>query len=242
MNEYRNYIFDLYGTLVDIRTDEAGRRLWRLSALYYSEHGAGYSASELRSGYLRLCAEEQSKSPDPNYEIELRRVFERLYLEKGVSADERLIADTAVFFRLTSTKKLRLYPWVKPIFKRIKQGGSGIFLLSNAQACFTLPELTALGIADSFDGMTISSDMGVKKPGRGIMEGLIERFGIDPSSCLMVGNDQHTDMEIARVFEMDGLYLQTETSGKYDPDLRAERELLNGDFKNLPGLLGLKKQ
>lgn len=28
MKDYRNYIFDLYGTLVDISVDEADRRLW----------------------------------------------------------------------------------------------------------------------------------------------------------------------------------------------------------------------
>ncbi len=241
MNAYRDYIFDLYGTLVDIRTDESGRRLWELSALYYSEHGAPYSASELRADYLGFCSAEQSKKPDPYYEIELRNVFKRLYSGKGVEADERLIAETAVFFRLTSTKKLRLYPWVNPVFERIRSGGSGIYLLSNAQACFTLPELSALGMGGAFDGIALSSDAGVKKPGRGIMERLINGSGLDPKACLMVGNDQHTDMMIAREFDMDGLYIQTETSGKYDPSLHAKRELLDGDFKKLPALLGLEE-
>lgn len=241
MNEYANYIFDLYGTLVDIKTDESGRRLWQLSALYYSEHGANYSASELRRDYLEYCKEAQGKSPDPFFELELRDVFRRLYYEKGVKADERLISDTAVFFRLTSTKKLRLYPWVKPVFERIRRGGSGIFLLSNAQACFTLPELNALGIGNAFDGIAISSDVGVKKPGRGIMEWLIKTYALDPETCLMVGNDRHTDMRIAKEFGMDGLYIRTETSGEYEPKLRSKRELLDEDFKKLPRLLGLDK-
>ena len=241
MNEYRNYIFDLYGTLVDIRTDESGRRLWQLSALYYSSRGASYSAAELRRAYLSYCAEEQAKSPDPFYEIELRNVFERLYSVKGVSADERLIADTALFFRLSSVKKLRLYPWVKPVFEHIREGGSGIYLLSNAQACFTLPELDALGIGGAFDGMTLSSDAGVRKPGRGIMERLLADHGLDPADCVMVGNDQKADMGIARSFGMDGVFIRTETSGEYDPKLAAERELLDGDFKKLPLLLGLDK-
>ena len=38
------------------------------------------------------------------------------------------------------------------------------FLLSNAQSCFTLDELDALGLADRFDGILLSSDAGMKKP------------------------------------------------------------------------------
>ena len=37
---YKNYIFDLYGTLADIRTDERRRELWVKTALYYTENGA----------------------------------------------------------------------------------------------------------------------------------------------------------------------------------------------------------
>lgn len=239
MNQYADYVFDLYGTLADILTNERGRRLWRLSALYYSEHGARYGAAELHMRYLDLCGEEQAKSPDPLYELELRNVFKRLYLEKGIDPDERLVADTAVFFRLTSTVRLALYPWVAPVFKTIRDGGSRIFLLSNAQACFTEPELTALGLAEAFDGIALSSDAGIKKPHPGIMLKLTEGFGIDPKNCLMVGNDQHADMGIARAFGMDGLFIRTQTSGEYDPKLAVDRELLDGDYNKLPSLLGL---
>ena len=40
---YQNYIFDLYGTLVDIRTDEWQAQLWKKLQLLYNYHGAGYS-------------------------------------------------------------------------------------------------------------------------------------------------------------------------------------------------------
>jgi hypothetical protein len=38
---------------------------------------------------------------------------------------------------------------------------------------------------------------------------------------------------------MDALYLRTETSRPYDPAVRAEYELLDGDFSRLPSLLGI---
>ena len=45
---YNNYIFDLYGTLVDISTDEYSMDLWEKVALFYSFKGAKYSALELK--------------------------------------------------------------------------------------------------------------------------------------------------------------------------------------------------
>ena len=51
---YRNYIFDFYGTLADIRTDEEDSRAWETLALLYGERGAVYLPGELRREFLRL--------------------------------------------------------------------------------------------------------------------------------------------------------------------------------------------
>lgn len=240
--EFADYIFDLYGTLVDIRTDENATAFWRRAALYFAMQGADYSPKELRASYLRLCAGEQAKSPDPLCEIELRNVFSALYREKGLQPDEALVASAAVSFRLLSVKKLRLYPWVKTTLARIRAKGSRIFLLSNAQACFTRPELTALGLANEFDGILLSSEAGVKKPSPKIMRRLLETYGIDPGNCLMAGNDQKADIALALSFKMEALYIETETSAPYDPALAVPRELLGGSTKRLHELLGLEEK
>lgn len=239
MPRYRNYIFDLYGTLADILTNEASPRFWRLMALYFGYHGAGYTAPELREAYLRLCKEEQAKSPDPLFEIELRRVFRSLYREKGVGVGSRLVEETARAFRLTSTEKLKLYPWVKPVLGSIREQGAGVFLLSNAQACFTHAELRSLGIDGAFDAAVLSSEVGMKKPSPAIMSALLEGAGLDPRDCIMVGNDRQSDIALANSFGMDSLYIKTETSGEQDPVIRATYELPDGRFTRIPGILGL---
>lgn len=239
MARYANYVFDLYGTLVDIRTDEEKPSLWRAAAGFFRGNGAAYDAEELRASYLRLCRAEQAKKDDPHYEIELRHVFRMLYEKKGVKADEGLVGETAVFFRSRSTEKLEEYPWVRPVFSLIRSEGAGIYLLSNAQACFTLPELKKLGLLNEFDGMVLSSDAGVRKPDVRIMKKLLDSYGLSVGECLMTGNDQRADMGAAEAVSMDCLFIKTETSGRYDPKLRVSRELLDGDFSRLPGLMGL---
>ena len=236
---YRNYIFDLYGTLADIHTDETGRLLWKKTALYYSEHGAPYAPAELRRRYLALCAAEQERHREPLYEIELRKIFRALYAEKGVKPDRRLVEETAVFFRLNALQYLRRYEWVEPVFAALRAAGARLYLLSNAQACFTMPELRALGLHDAFDGVVISSDARIKKPHPRIMEKLLKTYGLKVSESLMIGNEQRCDVAVARSVGMDALYIQTATSRVYDPALRTEYELLDGDYSKLPGLLGL---
>lgn len=51
---YRNFIFDLYGTLVDIHTNEYKPSLWKKMALFYSFQGAAYTGKELRCRYRQL--------------------------------------------------------------------------------------------------------------------------------------------------------------------------------------------
>ena len=49
---YQNCIFDLYGTLIDIRTDESGDKFWGEVADIYKSHGAEYTADEIRDNYI----------------------------------------------------------------------------------------------------------------------------------------------------------------------------------------------
>ena len=49
--EYDNYVFDLYGTLVDIHTDENCDLLWEKLAMFYGYYGANYTPDELK----KLC-------------------------------------------------------------------------------------------------------------------------------------------------------------------------------------------
>ena len=113
--DYKNYIFDLYGTLIDIHTEEGERKLWKALAKYYRQHGAFYFAWVLKRGYLKYVAKELEKSE----EIQVETVFRQLFADKGVEADDTLIAETCRFFRDTSTYHLRLYEWSLPILQKL---------------------------------------------------------------------------------------------------------------------------
>ena len=45
-NMYDNYVFDLYGTLVDIHTEENDAKVWEKLSLFYGFYGALYDPQE----------------------------------------------------------------------------------------------------------------------------------------------------------------------------------------------------
>ena len=64
---YKNFIFDLYGTLVDINTNEWKHSLWKNMAMIYSLGGAQYTAKELKKAYYDYFAEEIANIPKEKY-------------------------------------------------------------------------------------------------------------------------------------------------------------------------------
>lgn len=221
--KYENYIFDLYGTLVDIHTDEEDEKLWEALADFYGVHGAAYTAKEIQADYLADVAERL----DVSEEIRVEDVFRQLFAAKGVSADDALVLETCRFFRDTSTEYVRLYPWSLPILEKLKAEGKGIYLLSNAQRSFTEHELDVLGLTKYFDVIMISSDCGIKKPNLMFFKMLMKRCSLKAKECLFVGNDEICDIFGAKKVGMDTFYIHSNCSPEYTGKAKATYTVMN---------------
>ena len=242
---YKNIIFDLYGTLIDIRTDEFSLDFWRKAVQSFATGGASFSPSELRSAYSRYVkrALRRERLKHPTYkhvDIDLLQVFRRLFADKGISADTALLHKTAYKFRKDSTVMIRLYDGVTELLEGLRASGRRIYLLSNAQESFTIPEMEELGILSYFDGIMISSQEGVCKPQHQFFEKLLDRYGLDPRDCLMVGNDKNADMLGAKSAGIDGVYIHQEISPEVndESEVCALLKIMDGDVhKILPFIL-----
>ena len=216
--QYKDYIFDLYGTLADVCTDETPPAFWQGVAQDAASFGAPYTGETLRKTYLSLCANEvrlrfaaMREVPEQYIEPELYNVFRRLLSERG--ADPSLAKAFAAAFRKRSTLWLRPMPYAIETLVTLRKKGARTFLLSNAQSCFTVDELNALGLSDKFDGILLSSDAGMKKPFRGLFDLLLERFSIDRKTAVMVGNDSVADIGGAHAAGLQSRYYHTWQSG-----------------------------
>ena len=234
------FLFDLYGTLVDIHTDENQSSLWQQMSGFAVSRGAAWEAEALRRAYGAAVREEEARLrlrdrdlPEARPEIDLARVFVRLYAEKGVPADGRLIAETARRFRAASTTHLRLYAGAKELLAALRQRGK-VLLLSNAQSLFTRPELRQLGLEDCFDGVYLSSEAGFQKPDPRFFRLALEREGLDPARCLMIGNDPICDGDGARRIGLAAWVIRSNISPR---DLREGYDQQGMDLRKLSRML-----
>lgn len=216
---YQNCIFDLYGTLVDIRTDERLPRLWGSLSAWYRKHGADYAPDELRDAYFRTvrqmeggAAHLRDDAHEAHPEIRLELAFQQLFRAKGVDAGLDLAVRTGRRFRTGSLDYIRLYDGAAELLQALRAGGQGVWLLSNAQRIFTEYELRTLGIDALFDGIYLSSDYGCKKPDRRFFEVLLKERGIAPESAIMIGNDGVCDIQGARAVGLSTLYIRSNIS------------------------------
>ena len=241
---YKNYIFDLYGTLVDIKTDEEDIKLWSKLALFYGCYDAIYGAEELNKRYLSLVNQEEdelsstlSDVHEAHPEIKLESVFKKLYEEKGVNPSDELVIHTGQFFRVLTTEYIKLYDGVIELLSRLKKAGKKVYLLSNAQRIFTEYELHVLNIAQYFDDIFISSDYGTKKPDKRFFNMLIEKHSIKPNESIMIGNDMRSDIEGAQNVGMNTMYIHSNISPELVGKPEADFVLAEMDMKRIMDLL-----
>ena len=241
---YQHCIFDLYGTLVDIHTDETSPRLWVRMAEAYRRSGAVYHPGELRAAYFRLVGELENGAEVPegtaheaHPEIQIEQVFQRLYQEKGVDAGDGLAARTALTFRRHSTEYLRLYPGAAELLYALRAQGRGVWLLSNAQSIFTRQELKQLRLDGLFDGVYLSSDYGFKKPDPRFFRVLLQKRAISPDSAIMVGNDGVCDIAGAQSVGLSTLYIRSNLSPN-EPLPQASHVLETMDLRQVGNILG----
>ena len=209
---YTDLIFDLYGTLVDIHTEE-NDLVWEKTALYFGFYGAHYTPEELQRDFRAALADREAQAGQ-DYEcfpdIPFEEVMAELFRAKGICQNaQALCINAAQLFRICSIEYLRLYPHVLEALAALRKKGYRLWLLSNAQRIFTEYELRSLGLHEQLDGIYISSDYRCRKPDRRFFQALLEDQHLEPSKCLMIGNDRCTDIAGAKAAGLATLFLHT---------------------------------
>lgn len=237
---YKNYIFDLYGTLVDIRTNEQKTYLWEKMAELYGFYGASYEKNELKKKFFEYCKELETemKKDEECPEINLDMVIRKLFADKGIDEVEQSTVDALqMSMRVISTKFICLYEGVIDFLEALKKKGKKVYLLSNAQRAFTRPEIKYLGLEKYFDDILISSEEGCKKPGKSFYQRLIDKHNLKVEESIMIGNDSTTDILGAFNMGMDSLYIHTEISPECAKDLKSTYTIMDGDFTKVKDLI-----
>ena len=209
---YTDLIFDLYGTLVDIHTEE-NDLVWEKTALYFGFYGAHYTKDELVAAFqaeLKVREAKAGQSYECFPDIPFEQIMAQLFRAKGITENaDTLGINAAQLFRISSIEYVKLYPGALEALALLRKNGYRLWLLSNAQRIFTEYELRHLGLGEQLDGIYISSDYRCRKPDSRFYRALVEEQGLKIENCLMIGNDRFTDIGGARGVGMATLYMHS---------------------------------
>lgn len=205
---YQNYIFDLYGTLIDIHTDEYSKNFFKKYTKWLRKEGYAFSWRKFHRFYTLIEKRyRQMPSEHMRPEIQIEDVFREVFWWNGYFVSEDEVKYFCENFRRLSLIYLCLFPDTISTLEALKRAGKKIYLLSNAQRSFTWQELEATGLVPYFDGILISSDEGCMKPDPDFYNILCERYQLDKSECVMIGNELKSDVAGAMAAGIDAFYI-----------------------------------
>ncbi len=188
-------LFDLYGTLVDILTDEWDLSTYRILSQFLSYFEIYYEPEELAAKYQQKTAEKMMAYQEGPYgEIDVFQVFEEFLHEGWRKQPERgMVVWLARLFRSLTRRRFGLFEDTLPVLEELN-GSYQLGIISDAQWVFSEPEIRMLGLAKFFDPIVLSSRYFVRKPDPQIYAHALKAMRIDPSEALYVGNDPETDV------------------------------------------------
>lgn len=211
---YQNYIFHLYGTLIDLESEEEDIKVWEDLSIYLTYYEFHYTALQLR---LKM---EQAKQKQLLYgkrafqypDYCFVRCFQSLTNMNGMSMNEQLAISCVKLYRSLTLRRLQLYDGVLEGLKKLKAKGKSLFLLAEGQKHIIEVELNVLGIYDLFDGMAISSEVGCKEPDVKFLHHLLEKYSISQDHAIRISNQTSLDHAGEKQIHINHSYLQSNGS------------------------------
>ena len=229
----RGILFDLYGTLIDIETDESMEEIYRAIAHFLTYRGIYCHRGEVRDRYYQLLRKEKDRSHQAYPEINVVAIWKAFLGGEepeagGVSND---LAETlAQIYRGISRKRLRLYDSVKGVLNEL-QRDYRMAIISDGQPCWALPEMTSLGLDRYFEPIIISADHGFRKPDPRLIKKALDFMGLTPSEVLFVGNDMYRDIHGAGQLNIKTIFLRS-NQGRQSYS-QASPDYVATDFKDV---------
>lgn len=207
---YKNYFFDLYGTIIDIETDESQELVWDKMALYYSYYGAIYDAQEFKDKYYTAIDKIIASNQETTFpEIDVEYIFYKLFKDKDIKPKKRMARDAAKVFRMITTNYLEVFENVIDMLAVLSSQKKKVYILANAQNAYAISELRKVGIKKYFEGFYFSSDFGKCKPEKAFLESVFDAENIKKKESIIISADYNRDIKSAKVIGVDALFINT---------------------------------
>jgi putative hydrolase of the HAD superfamily len=130
-------------------------------------------------------------------EVEIAAIYDTALRSLGLELEPEVIERVMELEQEGWLNSVHVGPDVVPTLQALRSRGLRLGIVSNAAYLPRLMEqqLAALGLADYFDAVTFSSEVGVRKPQPAIYAAALRKLGVDPSRTLFVGDRVREDVQ-----------------------------------------------
>lgn len=207
ISSIKGMIFDCYQTLVDIDTDEGSFYTYDALSKWLRYHGVVIEADALKDSYHNKIMDVMEKSPNDHPEVKVEDIFADICIENHVwdIHAKELGIEAAKLFRSSSLRKISVFPESLAILEKYRDIPKCI--VSNGQRVFSEKELRYLGLYEHFDFILFSSDVGYKKPSTMMFEMALDRFGLDASAVISIGDTPENDIIPPQSLGMQAMHI-----------------------------------
>ncbi|MFZ5997428.1 MAG: HAD family hydrolase [Nitrospirota bacterium] len=213
-------LFDLYGTLIDILTDEGDVSVYETLSRYLRYHMVDIAPWQLKEEYFGGIKRSLRQSSEAYPEVDVAAVFSDIMQRYGNrSSTEDRIADVAMLFRSLTIRRFGVFPGLYDALAALSKNYK-LALISDAQWVFAEPEIAMLGLDCFFETRILSSRLGYKKPDERLFLQAVEQLGVAPAESVYIGDTPSKDLVGAKRAGMQCIVFRTACSDfeGYVPD------------------------
>jgi putative hydrolase of the HAD superfamily len=141
---------------------------------------------------------------DANGYGDKRLAYQALRAELDLRADANELLED---FRANCFRSAHLFPGARRVLSELRSVGARMAIVSNGSSGSQMAKIEATGIAEYFDGIIISGDLGFAKPDPRIFRLAAETVGATLSECVFVGDNPERDVAGAGLLGMRTIWL-----------------------------------
>lgn len=187
-----------------LKTREPARELWRAAPTYPDCLRVGISSSE--GLWCRFEGNDPSvrglRSWAPTYR---QRSWKLALADQGVHDDD-LAEELGELFGVERRRRHELFADVLSVLTAARRSHR-LGLLTNGASCLQREKLETSGLAELFDAVVISGDLGVGKPDLHVFQHALTLLDADPREATMVGDSMTRDIDGAIAAGLQAIWL-----------------------------------
>ncbi len=216
----KGLFFDLYGTLINIRTDENDPWVYEMLSRYLSYHFVNIPSYELNKSFFDGIKQHLSLSKETYPEVDVYKIFFDIMNRYGKKKYTRsIVIDITMLFRALTIRQFGVFEGLYDTLANLNTKYSTA-IISDAQWVFAEPEIAILGLDQFFKLRLLSSRFGYKKPDTRLFHLAMEKLGVKPQDSVYIGDNPYKDLPAAKKAGMKFILFRNEYKeyNGYKPD------------------------